>query len=130
MREDRLKAISEELNDISRILLFKEKRLSQSEAARNYKVCEQLTEDIMEHKSRRRELEAERRLFVQKVKRAKRRSDSTDTGSSNSRSVTPAADIELAINASSSSSPFPMSSTETDHSLHDLSDSDDIDLHF
>lgn len=61
MREDHLKATGEKLNDISRILLFKERRLSQSEAARNYQVCEQLTEDIMQHQSRRRDLEAERR---------------------------------------------------------------------
>lgn len=36
-------------------------------------MCEQLTKEIMELKSRRRELEAERHLFHKKAKRAKRR---------------------------------------------------------
>ena len=38
--------------DITRILRFKEKRLLQAEAARNYKTCEQLTEDMMVLKAR------------------------------------------------------------------------------
>ena len=154
MREERLTTIGDKLNDVARILLFKERRLSQSEAARNYKVCEQLTEEIMELKSKRRDLEAERRLFQQKMKRAKRRieqreNDSTsDTGNS-SRSVTPAPNLELqgssntpAVSvpslrrASDSPSPFPASpesTTETDNPSIVLSDSDipgDDDLHF
>ena len=60
MREERLKVIGEELRDISRMLLFKEKRLSQAEAARNYRLCEQ---QMMDLKSKKRELDAEKRLF-------------------------------------------------------------------
>ena len=119
MREERLQAIDEEVKDIARMLQFKEKRLSQAEAGRNYKQCEQVTEEVMALKSRKRDLDAEKRLLEQKSKRAKRRntharaltqqyqSEASDTGSgtlpgttsgslsgyesssSNSRSVTP-----------------------------------------
>ena len=90
--------IGEELGDISRILRFKEKRLSQAEAARNYRLCEQVTEEMMDLKSRRRDLETEKRLFEQKRRRAKKReakvrqeSESSDLDggpSSRSRSTT------------------------------------------
>ena len=94
MRDERLKVIGEELRDISRILLFKEKRLSQAEAARNYRLCEQLTEEMMDLKSKKREPDAEKRLF-EKKRRAKKRqariqneseSSDIDGGPSSSRS--------------------------------------------
>lgn len=56
MREDRLQAIEEELQDITRMLKFKDKRLSQAEAAWNYKTCEQVTEEIMALKAERESL--------------------------------------------------------------------------
>ena len=73
MREERLQTIEDEMSDIARMVRFKEKRLSQAEAGRNYKVCEQLTEEMMALKSRKRELDSEKRLFEQKKKRAKTR---------------------------------------------------------
>ena len=73
MREEQLQTIEDEMSDIERMLRFKEKRLSQAEAGRNYKVCEQLTEEMMALKSRKRELDTEKRLFEQKKKRAKTR---------------------------------------------------------
>ena len=72
-REDRVKAIEEEAQDISRILRFKEKHLSQAEAARNYRTCEQLTEEMMGLKSRKNELQVEKQLFDKKRKCAQRR---------------------------------------------------------
>ena len=66
MREERLKAIDEESRDISRMLLFKEKRLAQAEAGKNYRLCEQVTEEVMALKSRKRELNTEKHLFEQK----------------------------------------------------------------
>ena len=72
-REDRLQAIEEEARDILRILQFKEKRLTQAEAARNYKTCEQLTEEMMALRSRRNEIDVEKCLLEKKGKRARRR---------------------------------------------------------
>ena len=70
MRESRLKAI-DELSDVDRIVLFKEKRLSRNKASRNYKVCELLTEEVMALKNR---IESKKHLFLQKAKHAKQES--------------------------------------------------------
>ena len=97
-REERITALSEELKDTARLLAYKEKSISQAESARNYKLCEKITEDLMALKSRRRELQAENSLFERKGKRARRReirmridSESSDmeTGPVSSRSTTP-----------------------------------------
>ena len=97
MREERLKAIDEEGRDISRMLLFKEKRLAQAESGKNYRLCEQVTDEVMVLKSRKRELNTEKHLFEQKKKRATRRearirceseSSDLDGGPSSSRSTT------------------------------------------
>ena len=104
MREERLKNIEEELADITRMLHFKEKRLSQHEAAKNYRLCEQVTEEMMTLKGRRHECEAEKVLLLKKARRAKARqkkkriicntSDTSDMPLSSpspgrSRSITP-----------------------------------------
>lgn len=73
MREERLQNIEEELLDISRMLEFKGKRLSQYEAAKNYRSCEQVTEEMMALKERKRGLEVEKAQFVKKARRAKAR---------------------------------------------------------
>lgn len=49
-----LRMVGEELSDISRMLHFKERHLSQAQAAKNGKQCEHVTEEIMGLKSRRR----------------------------------------------------------------------------
>ena len=103
MREEHIQSIDEELADISRILDFKGKTLSQHEVAKNYRLCEQVTEEMMSMKRRKRELETERNEFVKKSRRAKARlrkkdviraSDTSDDlpssrSSTRSRSVTP-----------------------------------------
>ena len=108
-------AIGEELTDISRLLAYKEKSLCQAENARNYKLCEKVTEGLMVRKSRSRELEVEKCLFEQKKKRASQQemrihrdleSSDIDTGPSSSRSsrsVTP-----LCGRSYSASSPSPI----------------------
>lgn len=100
-----MQALQEELVDVARVLHYKEKRLSQAEASRNYRTCEQLTEEMMALKSKKCELEAEKYLLERKQRRAESRkmrlrpsasesSDmdgSTSSRSAKSRSVTPAA---------------------------------------
>jgi len=97
-REGRIEAIGEELKDISRLLAYKEKSLSQAESARNYKLCEKVTEDLMALKSKKRDLEVEKRVFEDKRKQARRRairksreseSSDIDSGPMSSRSTTP-----------------------------------------
>lgn len=129
-------AIEEELNDVARMMQFKEKRRSQAEAGMNYRVCEQVTEEIMALKSRKRELEAERCLLVKKERRAKQRKErrhkqesdeSSDIDADNpssgrcstSRSVTPVCSqkvVPFARRGSLSSSLSPAHSQELEQS--------------
>ena len=133
MREERIAAIEEELSDIARMMQLKKKFRAQAEAGKNYRVCEHVTEEIMALKSRKRELDAERSLFVIKARRAKRRerkvqqtheseSSEVDAGGpssscSTSRSVTPAPSqtlLPFAKRGSLSSSLSPPHSQELD----------------
>ena len=63
MKAEQIRQIQDGLNDLSCVLAFKEKRLQQAEAGRNYRVCEQITEEMMELKSRKWQLEEEKRVF-------------------------------------------------------------------
>jgi len=47
------------LSDLSRLLKFKEKWLSQAESSRSYKACEQVSEEITSLKSKVTELQTE-----------------------------------------------------------------------
>ena len=67
---------------------IKEKRIAQAESVRNYKLCDDLLEDIGEIRGKKRELEIEKALLEAKDKRAKKRK----------------------LTASSSTSPAPLSS--------------------
>ena len=122
MREERIHSIEEELTDISRILQFKEKRLSQHEVDRNYRSCEQVTEEMMSLKGRKRELEGEKTILLKKARRAKKRkravltSDTSDVAPSSpspgsSRPVTPHEILSSSVNSSVNS---PARSPESD----------------
>ena len=54
LREHRIKELNEEISDVTDIINLKEKRRNQAEGIRNYKVCEQLSEEIMELKTKKR----------------------------------------------------------------------------
>lgn len=69
-REKRMAAVAEDLKDIADRLSFKEKRRLAAEASRNYKLCDELTEDMSSLKTRKRELEAEMACLTKKSKRA------------------------------------------------------------
>ena len=71
MKAEQIRQIQDDLNDLTRVLAFK-KRLQQAEAGRNYRVCEQITEEMIELKSRKRQLE-ENRFFKKKITRANAR---------------------------------------------------------
>ena len=75
MREERIKELEEDLADVSSHITFKEKRCTQAEIARNYKVCDELTQEIMECKSRKREIEKQLNLLLQKDRRSKKRQE-------------------------------------------------------
>ena len=90
----RVTELNEVIVDLTRRIAIKESRCQQAEVARNYKLCDQLSEDIMELKSTKRQNEKELLFFKKKEKRSKRYqevkrrklSESPDTASATSRS--------------------------------------------
>ena len=89
MREDRIKDLEEDIADISSHIAFKEKRRMQAETVKNYKTCDELTQEILECKGRKRELEKQLKLLLLKDKRSKRRKNRLQESDSRSRSTTP-----------------------------------------
>lgn len=65
-RLNRLQVVQQDLKDIVDRLTFKEKRRQGAEAVRNYKLCEELTEDISTLRGQKRELEAEQKILKKK----------------------------------------------------------------
>ena len=89
MREDRIKDIEEDIADISSHIAFKEKRRMQAETVKNYKTCDELTQESLECKGRKRELEKQLKLLLLKDKRSKSRKNRLQESDSRNRSTTP-----------------------------------------
>lgn len=70
-RADRMKALEEEVKNIKERISYKEKRREMAENIKNYKNCDDLTEEISSLSKQRRELESELVLLQKKDKRAK-----------------------------------------------------------
>lgn len=73
LREQRLKELEEDISDVSSHIAYKEKRLKAVELLKDYKACDKISEELMDGKSRKRELETELKLLLQKDRRAKKR---------------------------------------------------------
>ena len=77
--------IEEDVRDLCDQLEFKRKRQEQAEMSRNYKVCDQLTEEMSSLKKRKRECEEELRLWKRKqqqgrwYKRSKKRLSTSES---------------------------------------------------
>ena len=89
MREDRIKDLEEDNADISSHIAFKEECRMQAETVKNYKTCDELTQEILECKGRKRELEKQLKLLLLKDKCSKRRKNRLQESDSRSRSTTP-----------------------------------------
>ena len=70
-RSQRIEDIDEELKTVSSSISFKEQRIENSSKLRNFKVCDQLNDEVDSLQQRRRTLECERRALVKKEKRSK-----------------------------------------------------------
>ena len=125
MRDERMKSIEEELQDITRLMQFKEKRLTQAESSKSYKLCEQVTEEIMNLKSKKNELMTEKRLFERKktraAKRIRKKGSTVDKGpSSCTSSPQPRSDTSdrsrLKSSSSTSSSQSQLDTASIDYS--------------
>ena len=70
-REQRMKELQEELQNVRERVEYKEKRRRTSEDMRNYKACEEITEEIGELKKKRQGLQAELTALEKRDKKSK-----------------------------------------------------------
>ena len=86
IREHRIKDTKEEIDDLNNRISFKEKRVIAAANVKNYKSCDEITGEVSELKTKRRELEAELKELQSKDKRAKNYLASRDRASSTPKS--------------------------------------------
>ena len=65
-----MKDLEEDLKDLTDRLHFKEKKRHQAEMSRNYKVCDEITEDMSALKNKKRESEIELKFWLRKVQQS------------------------------------------------------------
>lgn len=73
VKEQRIKELEEDIADYSNSLEFKNKRLQQAELCKDYKLCDRLSEEIVECKGKLREVQNELKLLQKKSNKAKKR---------------------------------------------------------
>ena len=71
VRQKRIAALEEDISGIDRQIHFKNKRLQQAENVKNYKLCEEITEEVQVITRQKRELAEELRLFREKERKAR-----------------------------------------------------------
>ena len=71
MRDNRVTELNEVIVDLTKRIAIKESRCQQAEIARNYKLCDQLNEDIMELKLKSEKRQNEKELLFFKTKKRK-----------------------------------------------------------
>ena len=57
-REHRMQSIVEQLSDIKKHIELKQKRMEQAQSVQNFKLCDQIADEILSLKAKRRELES------------------------------------------------------------------------
>ena len=91
MRHEWMTELEEDIKQINQQLIIKEKRRNQSEAVQNYKLCDEIMDEISHLKSTLREKTRERKALERKVYQAnwyRKRSESSDRESETSMSTT------------------------------------------
>lgn len=119
VRQKRISALEEDIANLEQQIHFKNKRLQQAENVKNYKLCEEITEEVQVITRQKRELKEELRMFQEKERKAhwyiqKRKKSGTNTVTSDD------SDIPM------SSPSVPYSGTPT---VNSESDSDDGGTH-
>ena len=70
VRQQRIWSLEEDIANIDKQLHFKNERLQQAENVRNYKLCEEINEEIQIVTKQKRELSEELRRFRKKERKA------------------------------------------------------------
>ena len=112
VREKRISALEEDIANLDQQLLFKEKRRQQSENVRNYKFCDEITEEIGIVRQQKRKISEELRIFREKQRKAKwyqnaKRGNRRVSRSSSTTSNVTSDDSDAVITSPSSSLPRP-----------------------
>ena len=71
-REHRISSLTEQLGDIQKHISVKEKRMEQAHGIQNFKLCDQLSTEVLLLKEKRRELEAALRVLKSKQKKSEK----------------------------------------------------------
>lgn len=108
LRLKRISTLSEDIKDTSDQISFKEKRRDVAQNVKDYKMCEELTDSIIDLREKKRELEVEHDLLVSKQARLekKRRSSSM----SDETSFPPSSEDDYTPDISSDSASTPCDS--------------------
>ena len=69
-REHRIQSITEQIGDIKKHIELKQKRVEQAQTVQNFKLCDQLADEVSSLKAKRRELESALRSLQQKQKKS------------------------------------------------------------
>ena len=110
MRKQRLDELQEDIKMLTQRISLKEKRCIQAEAARNYKLCDELSEQMSELKAHKREKEKEHVIILRKEKRSlKYVAKVRSTAPALSVTSPPGANITSSVSSRSSLSPSPFS---------------------
>ena len=116
VRQKRISALEEEITNLEKQLHFKEKRRQQAESTRNYKLCEEITEEIRFVSHQKRDLSEELCKFKEKERKAKwyLKTKNRETRQSRSKSVSDDSDLPLSSPASIASISVITDSIEVD----------------
>ena len=118
MRHKKISSLEEQIANLSEQISFKEKRRQQAEAVRNYKMCEEITEEMRIVKKERQELQGELKLFKDKERKATwyaQRKRSRTPGESSSTVFSDDSDVPVSSRSSSQIPESPISvSSETE----------------
>ena len=115
IRTQHIDELEEDIRDLKDQLLYKEKRRNQAELSRNYKVCDQIMEEMTELKRKKREKNIELKFWLRKVQQSNwyqssRRSKSTSETDDEICVMTPQSPAMI-----NSPTPSPQSSISSPH---------------
>ena len=103
VRKDQIHQVNEQLSCINERISFKEKRVFQATNIKNYKLCDELSEEIMNLKGKRHSLLTTLKEYEKKEKRSKAYAAKATSNYSHSSSSSPVvSDIDDRPNSSSS----------------------------
>ena len=93
-RQHRIESLSEQLKDINKHVNVKDRRIEQAQAVQNYKLCDQLSEEVTALKAKRREIESSLQALQHKEQRsakyfAHKSSATSTTTTENSNEIIP-----------------------------------------